>query len=110
MKVAETAVNKWNVDEFGNGWRKFQKRYVKKMRGMANRVECIARGHAVHSVKIDGCMYSLMSREDWVACEEVLDSPCDEFDTRIGRRSSLRWRSQSQCHSIQIAKHWVSPI
>ena len=56
IKVAETAANKWNVDEFGNDWRKFQKRYVKKMRGMANRVECIARGHAVHSVKIDSCV------------------------------------------------------
>ena len=36
-----------------------------------------------------------------VASEEVLDSPHDGSDIRVGMRSMLRWRSHSQSHRRQ---------
>ena len=92
----------------------------------AFRVECIARGHAVHNVKIDGCMYNLMSREEpglrlrksWTilttdpAFESACSRRCDGGHQHrvIGGKDTCHSGFYPESMGRAITKHWASSI
>ena len=91
---------------------------------LAFRSECIARGLAVHSVQIHGCMYNLMSREEEgmrLKKSWTILTTDPTFSSACGRRCDgghphRTIGGRDTCHSgffpdamgRAIAKHWVS--
>ena len=90
--------------------------------------EVFARGHAVHSVKIDGCMYGLMSldarsgsarlRKSWTvlttdpAFELACGRRCDggHIHKVIGGKDTCHSGFYPDAMGKAIARHWVSSI